>query len=284
MSLLIKTLNECPDYSDELFINLPYIKEILNGEFIKNLELHSFDKICQSFLTFSYLCYDASHIKPLINEFLWRIGESEELFCEYFDNVSDEFDYMDNNVFEVKGFMSYDGIKRIILLELSKAYPKVYESAELMCRYLKHEWTTYKVIEYCDLRMAKYYFTKRLILDLHNGLYKSCIVNLIEMKKNDVAKFLISMRPITQEYSCALACALVCALASKHGNLDMLKFMREHGYPWDYRTTEYAIAWGHLDVLKWALSQGCEFRKDHYGHWHIVNDEIIEWLKSNSYL
>ena len=41
------------------------------------------------------------------------------------------------------------------------------------------------------------------------------------------------------------------------GHLDILKWARVHGCPWNYWTCHHAFAEGHLEVLKWAKENGC---------------------------
>ena len=45
--------------------------------------------------------------------------------------------------------------------------------------------------------------------------------------------------------------------AAKYGHLEVLKWARENGCPWDEVTCAYAAKGGHLDVLKWARENGC---------------------------
>jgi len=45
--------------------------------------------------------------------------------------------------------------------------------------------------------------------------------------------------------------------AAEGGHLEVLKWARENGCPWDRRTTECANAGGHSDVLEWAKENGC---------------------------
>jgi len=45
--------------------------------------------------------------------------------------------------------------------------------------------------------------------------------------------------------------------AAASGNLDLLKWGRENGCPWDEWTCTLAAAGGHLDTLQWARENGC---------------------------
>ena len=51
---------------------------------------------------------------------------------------------------------------------------------------------------------------------------------------------------------------ITCAAAAASGAWPCLIFAHDNGCPWDYRTTECAIGGAHLDIYRWAVSQGCE--------------------------
>ena len=48
-----------------------------------------------------------------------------------------------------------------------------------------------------------------------------------------------------------------CALAALGGHLEVLKWLREHDCPWDQFTCEYAAVGGHLEILQWAREHHC---------------------------
>jgi len=48
-----------------------------------------------------------------------------------------------------------------------------------------------------------------------------------------------------------------CASAAAAGQLDALRWAREHDCPWDDWTCAYAAAGGHLEVLQWARAHSC---------------------------
>ena len=45
------------------------------------------------------------------------------------------------------------------------------------------------------------------------------------------------------------------------GHLDILKWLRENGCPWNGYTCAYAAMNGHLEVLKWARENGCPWNE-----------------------
>jgi hypothetical protein len=103
--------------------------------------------------------------------------------------------------------------------------------------------------------------------------------------------------------------ALQCHDIASEGSLEVLKWARESGYQWDFRTCNFAalnghlhilmwaklndypwdsatIAWaalgGHLEILKWARSNNCEWNyltcyfAAKKGHYHILKWAISE--------
>ena len=74
----------------------------------------------------------------------------------------------------------------------------------------------------------------------------------------------------------------VCAYAAMSGRLDMLRWLRVKGCPWDESTCSLAARSGHLEVLCWAHDNGCPWNAEtcssaafggHLG--------IIRWARDN---
>ena len=51
-----------------------------------------------------------------------------------------------------------------------------------------------------------------------------------------------------------------CADAASGGHLETLKWLRSEGCPWDEETCEWAAWKGHLNVLRWAIDNGCPYK------------------------
>ncbi|CAB9511291.1 ankyrin repeat protein [Seminavis robusta] len=64
-----------------------------------------------------------------------------------------------------------------------------------------------------------------------------------------------------------------CFHAARNGHLELLIWLRENGCPWDERTCSKAAEGGHLEILKWARENGCRWDEDTCaraaagGHW-----------------
>jgi hypothetical protein len=50
---------------------------------------------------------------------------------------------------------------------------------------------------------------------------------------------------------------MVCSGAAAGGHLEVLKWARDNGCPWDEETCSEAVESGHLEILKYLRSQGC---------------------------
>ncbi|KAL6079296.1 Ankyrin repeat domain containing protein [Balamuthia mandrillaris] len=56
--------------------------------------------------------------------------------------------------------------------------------------------------------------------------------------------------------------AKTCANAAKQGNFELLQWAREHGCPWGEGTCSGAAFCGHLEMLQWARENGCPWDKE----------------------
>ena len=52
----------------------------------------------------------------------------------------------------------------------------------------------------------------------------------------------------------------VMKFAAKSGNLELVRWLRAEGCPWDKWTCHYALINGHVEILRWARENGCEWR------------------------
>lgn len=70
--------------------------------------------------------------------------------------------------------------------------------------------------------------------------------------------------------------------AAKCGYLEVLKWLRANGCPWDHRAC-YAAAWnGHLGVLRWLHANGCPWTgRACSGAVHGGHLELLQWLRIN---
>lgn len=54
--------------------------------------------------------------------------------------------------------------------------------------------------------------------------------------------------------------------------MDILRYARANGCPWNVLTCAYAAAAGHLEALKWARAEGCG--------WYVFVIWLVGWLLS----
>jgi hypothetical protein len=73
-----------------------------------------------------------------------------------------------------------------------------------------------------------------------------------------------------------------CSSAANGGHFEILKWARENGCPWGSSTCAYAVKGGHFEILKWARQNGCPWDSNtcsyaaHGGHF-----EILKWAREN---
>ena len=49
----------------------------------------------------------------------------------------------------------------------------------------------------------------------------------------------------------------LCADAAMGGHIEVLKWLRAEGCPWDQWTCFFAVHQGHVEILRWARKNGC---------------------------
>lgn len=74
----------------------------------------------------------------------------------------------------------------------------------------------------------------------------------------------------------------LCACAAQSGNLELVQFLKEHKFLFDFHVHHRAALGGHIHVLKWLKEQFCMFDIDTVIHATINGDiEVLEWFKNN---
>ena len=70
--------------------------------------------------------------------------------------------------------------------------------------------------------------------------------------------------------------------AAAKGQLEVLKWLRANGCPWDEQTCASAAQAGHLEVLQWARANGCPWDKytcsEAAENGHL---EVLQWAHAN---
>lgn len=73
-----------------------------------------------------------------------------------------------------------------------------------------------------------------------------------------------------------------CHFAARHGYLNLIKWARANGCPWDENTCYRAAEGGHLEMLIWARANGCPWDERtcssaaNGGHL-----EVLQWARAN---
>ena len=74
----------------------------------------------------------------------------------------------------------------------------------------------------------------------------------------------------------------LCEDAARGGHLEVLKWARENGCPWDERTCRGAAQGGQLEALKWARENGCPWdEKTCYYAAYGGQIEMLKWAREN---
>mmetsp|Transcript_1436 Transcript_1436/g.4544 ORF Transcript_1436/g.4544 Transcript_1436/m.4544 type:complete len:91 (+) Transcript_1436:2-274(+) len=75
----------------------------------------------------------------------------------------------------------------------------------------------------------------------------------------------------------------VCYHAASKGHLEVLRWARSQGCPWDEEVPTAAAEGGHLKVLNWLIKEGCPYDKSKCREaaktWGGERArEVLEWL------
>ena len=75
-----------------------------------------------------------------------------------------------------------------------------------------------------------------------------------------------------------------CVAAAKRGHMAVLKWAGEHGCPWDPQTCTEVAYKGNLGILKWLRETGCPWDAGTCSHaaWG-GNLEVLEWARANGW-
>jgi len=63
------------------------------------------------------------------------------------------------------------------------------------------------------------------------------------------------------------------------GNVEMLKWMKENGCPWDEEVTATAAVNGNVEFLKWAVENGCPYNE--YRALWDAPEHVVVWAREN---
>jgi hypothetical protein len=72
----------------------------------------------------------------------------------------------------------------------------------------------------------------------------------------------------------------VCSLTASRGYLDLLKWCRMNGCPWDLRVCLYSANEGHLETLKWCMANIYPWNDSIYLTSECVS-ELSKWCNEN---
>ena len=72
-----------------------------------------------------------------------------------------------------------------------------------------------------------------------------------------------------------------CSGAALGGHIDVLKYLKSEGMPFDEETCASAIEVGDLEILKYLKSEGVTFDEDHCYFAAEAGDlDVLKWLRS----
>ena len=87
-------------------------------------------------------------------------------------------------------------------------------------------------------------------------------------------------------FHCNKSCKInICSGAAFGGHLNLLKWARENGCDWDSLTCTAAACNGHMDILKWARENGCDWNSDACAYAALNGHlEVLKWAREHGLL
>lgn len=111
-------------------------------------------------------------------------------------------------------------------------------------------------------------------------------------KRIDLRQFVINGNVDLLEWSTTISIGKpdhkdteMCALSATHNYLNVLKWLREHNYQWDYHTCVNAAERGNMEILKWAINKGCPVTENVYIK-AVIKGRLmmLQWLINNEFI
>ena len=89
-------------------------------------------------------------------------------------------------------------------------------------------------------------------------------------------------RNIRKKYDSQTMPSKMCQIAAGYGHLEVLKWAWENGCEWNERTCMHAAMNGHLEMLKWARENGCPWDESTCAYAAMYNHlDVLKWAREN---
>ena len=95
----------------------------------------------------------------------------------------------------------------------------------------------------------------------------------------EILKWLRSVGYPWDEKAMATGSSAIYSQAAGGGHLEILKWLRSEGCPWDARACLCAARYGRLEILKWLRSEGYPWNEQ---TWMWAAESTREWLTENN--
>ncbi len=75
----------------------------------------------------------------------------------------------------------------------------------------------------------------------------------------------------------------LCETAARYGQLNILKWLRNQGYSWGVWVCRYSAGNGYIDILQYAIKNGCPYDDAKYYAIKNGHSDIVAWMTENGY-
>ena len=165
--------------------------------------------------------------------------------------------------------------RTIIIDAISNKYTKLFKwftNGKFDAKY--YSIYLHEAAKSCSFEILKYIHVNNPFYTLNTSLLIDVIDRLEDIEQLEILKW-------TRANGCPWdVCA--CTNAAENGHFEILKWARENGCPWDVSTCSRAALNGHFEILKWARENECPWNVStcayaaENGHF-----EILKWAREN---
>jgi hypothetical protein len=235
------------DVDDEFEIDSFYVRE---NSIVSNFE--EFEDVCK-ITSYWMMNMPPSGLLDFLEIFIGENYEEFKLKCKD-DNIilSDWWD-----IFDIVYYYSEDKnelLSKFILMDNVKMveYYRCVDNPITFHNCIESAGISKQILVYCLITVKGIWIYE----EDEECFYADCLLNAVFKNKLECVEYILSSRPSLKDNDESI----YCSKAAEGGSLECLTFLHENGFSWDCITTLNSAWKGHLNCLKYAVTNGCPYQ------------------------